>query len=92
MNTNILNKCVEELKKENPKLDYVLGMLETIIEMSQVVTVNNPTNQTQTYPSTNATFAISNNTTTGTVTLSDEEITQAETARNYAIGPIAELG
>lgn len=34
MNTNILKKCVEELKKESPKIDYVLGMLESVIELS----------------------------------------------------------
>jgi hypothetical protein len=34
MHTLILKKCVEELKKENPKIDYILGMLETIIELS----------------------------------------------------------
>lgn len=36
MNTNILKKCVEELKKESPKIDYVLGMLESVIELSDV--------------------------------------------------------
>ncbi len=34
MNTNILRKCVEELKQESPKIDYILGMLETVIELS----------------------------------------------------------
>ncbi len=34
MNTNILQKCVEELKKETPNISYVLGMLETVIEMN----------------------------------------------------------
>lgn len=29
----ILKKCLEELTKESPKLDYVRGMLETIIEI-----------------------------------------------------------
>lgn len=35
MNTNILKKCLEELSKDEPKLDYVRGMLETLIEMSE---------------------------------------------------------
>ena len=34
MNTSILIKCVDELKKDTPNLQYVLGMLETIIELS----------------------------------------------------------
>ena len=34
MNTSILQKCLDELQKENPKLDYIRGMIETIIEMS----------------------------------------------------------
>lgn len=34
MQINILKKCVEELKKPEPKIDYVLGMLESVIELS----------------------------------------------------------
>ena len=34
MNTTILQKCVEELKKSEPKIDYILGMLETLIDLS----------------------------------------------------------
>ena len=34
MNTQILTKCVEELKKESPNLSYILGMLETVIALS----------------------------------------------------------
>jgi hypothetical protein len=34
MNSQILLKCIEELKKENPKIDYILGMLETVVAMS----------------------------------------------------------
>lgn len=32
MNTNILRKCLEELNKEDPRKDYVIGMLETLID------------------------------------------------------------
>jgi len=32
MNRKILQKCIDELNKENPKLDYVRGILETIID------------------------------------------------------------
>lgn len=34
MNTTILNKCIEELKKESPNISYILGMLETVVAMS----------------------------------------------------------
>lgn len=34
MNTGILKKVIEELGKEDPKLDYVRGMLETLYLMS----------------------------------------------------------
>lgn len=33
MNTKILIKLREELKKEKPSIEYLLGMLETLIEM-----------------------------------------------------------
>lgn len=33
---SILAKCVSELKKEVPRIDYVLGMLETLMEMQAV--------------------------------------------------------
>lgn len=33
MNANILKKCLDELKKSSPKIDYVIGMLETLYEM-----------------------------------------------------------
>lgn len=33
MNNNILKKCLEELNKENPRKDYVIGMLETLIDV-----------------------------------------------------------
>ena len=34
-NTEILKKCVEELKQPTPKIDYILGMLETVIALSE---------------------------------------------------------
>jgi len=34
MNIGSLRKCVDELKAEKPRLDYVVGILETLIEMS----------------------------------------------------------
>lgn len=32
MNTSILKKCLDELNKENPRKDYVIGMIETLID------------------------------------------------------------
>lgn len=32
-NISILTKCVEELKKEKPRYDYINGLLEALIEM-----------------------------------------------------------
>lgn len=42
MNTTILQKCVEELRQEKPKIDYILGMLETVIEMSSITQTQVP--------------------------------------------------
>lgn len=42
MNVQILQKCVDELKKETFSKEYVLGMLETIIAMSAIPTSLNP--------------------------------------------------
>jgi len=32
MNTHLLRKCLEELKKDSPKIEYVCGLLEAMIE------------------------------------------------------------
>jgi len=32
---NILAKCIEELKQDKPRVDYILGMLETLMEMQE---------------------------------------------------------
>jgi hypothetical protein len=37
MNTTILKKCLDELSKDSPKLDYVRGMLETLIEIQNPI-------------------------------------------------------
>ena len=34
MNIEILRKCVEELNRADPKLDYIRGMIETLIAVS----------------------------------------------------------
>jgi hypothetical protein len=38
MNNKVLIKCIEELKKSKPRIDYVLGMLEALSEGDVVVT------------------------------------------------------
>lgn len=45
MNTNILKKCIDELKKEKPEIQYVLGMLETLYEIQKptVIVPGTPT-------------------------------------------------
>lgn len=37
MNKKILQKCVDELGKESPSIEYIKGMLETLIEMDSTV-------------------------------------------------------
>ena len=34
MNTAILSKCLEELGKQSPNIDYIKGMLETFIVLT----------------------------------------------------------
>ena len=41
MNTSVLKKCVEELKKDQPDIRYILGMLETFIELSDIPPITN---------------------------------------------------
>lgn len=36
MNTEILKKCLSELQMTAPRIDYVCGMLETLIAMQPV--------------------------------------------------------
>lgn len=46
MNTKILQKCVDEMKKDTFSKEYVLGMLETLIEMQETVVLPHPFNHT----------------------------------------------
>lgn len=34
MNTAILRKCIVELQQPEPRLDYIRGMLETLVEVT----------------------------------------------------------
>lgn len=85
MNINTLSKCVEELKKDTPNISYILGMLETVIEMNgaPVYPYAVPSSPISAYPVTTAIAG------SGLVdTLTDEEII----AQRYAGGRVAELG
>jgi hypothetical protein len=45
MNKNLLKKCIAELEKEKPNIDYLRGMLETLYEIqepSAIITNKNP--------------------------------------------------
>lgn len=43
MSKKILQKCIEELKSETFRKDYVLGMLETLVDSDSVVPFPHPT-------------------------------------------------
>lgn len=89
MQNTILQKCVEELKKENPKLDYVLGMLETVIEMSNS-TPSVP--YVPSYPLTPSYIVTTGTSGSGLVgDLSDEEKSQQEIAAKYVGGQLGQL-
>lgn len=49
MNTNILQKVIDELNKDNPRLDYVKGILETLVEAVPEIT-STPINNTTVIP------------------------------------------
>lgn len=89
MYKNILQKCIDELNKEPHKIDKVLGMLETLVEMDSI--------QPTSYPATTVVtpFQIGNSqpvylsSNVGkTVELSDEE----KLAQVYAGGPVGNVG
>ena len=75
---SILSKCVEELKKETPRIDYVLGMLETLIDMEKPSVMQNPI------------FNPTSGQTARTPSMSDEEVTN-DYAKAYTGGPVGTL-
>lgn len=85
MNITTLTKCVEELKKETPNISYVLGMLETVIEIHGGQTI-----VTQ-IPSSISTITSKNTVVSSgsglVADLSDEEIL----AQRYAGGPVGNV-
>ena len=34
---NVIKKAIEELKKDSPRLEYILGLLETLVEMNEPI-------------------------------------------------------
>lgn len=48
MNTQLLQKCVDELKKDKPDLSYLRGVLETLISLSGAVVTTSPIYNTST--------------------------------------------
>ena len=57
MNTEILTKCLKELGEQSPRIDYVRGMLETLIAMQPKAYNNEETARkelTKTMPPTHA--------------------------------------
>lgn len=80
MNPNILKRCVEELKKEAPNIQYVLGMLETVIEMMPNITIG----PSASWPAQHETKT----TPTRTETVSDEEVETPGFLKTGTIGNI----
>jgi hypothetical protein len=83
MNTKIIQKCIEELKKETFSKEYVLGMLETYVEMSGD---NSPKVMPFNYGST-GTVGTPNMVYSSATSMSDEEIIPDA----VKVGPVATL-
>ena len=75
-----LQKCIEELKKDKPSLDYVRGMLETLMDMQ--TTAGTPASIPAPTPMVSNYKAPSNHV--------DEEVTDAYTLA-YESGSIGNL-
>lgn len=91
MQKNILLKCVDELKKPSCRIDYVVGMLETLVEMDASQTIvtpyvpSYPLPMSPFSPISTATYISPSGTNVGvTQELTDEE----KLAQRYAGGPI----
>lgn len=88
MQKNILQKCLDELNKEPFKIDKVIGMLETLIEMDGGTTYPIQQYQSQPFPNnigTNPYLATTPVTGSGLVgELTPEELI----AQRYAGGPV----
>lgn len=76
-----LQKCIEELKKDQPDIRYILGMLETYLELSVGATTIASTN-----PSSAPIFMTKR--VGETVELTDEK---TDLERRYEKGPIGNI-
>ena len=88
MYKNILQKCLDELNKEPFKIDKVIGMLETLIEMDPTPTSIPPV-MNNIYPTRNVLDVNKINKTLAPVE-EDEEFN--ETAAKYVGGTIGKIG
>jgi len=88
MYKNILQKCLDELNKEPFKIDKVIGMLETLIEMDPTPTSIQPV-MNNIYPTRNVLDVNKINKTLAPVE-EDEEFN--ETAAKYVGGTIGKIG
>lgn len=92
MYKNILQKCLDELNKEPFKIDKVIGMLETLIEMD-----NSPSPYVPSYPMVqpqynplNPPYVVTSATSTGSGLVS--ELTEEEImAQRYAGGTVGAI-
>lgn len=92
MNNKILQKCVDELQKESPKIDYVLGMLESVIEMTTTSTTYTGHGYATPTPG-YGTVTIPLGIPTGTATTKSTEVDEEGSGllKTYLDGPIATL-
>lgn len=70
MNNSIIKKCLDELQKDTFRKDYVIGMLETLYELS-----SNKLKETSMplYPGMSGSLSIPNNNIESTYVKTDEE-------------------
>lgn len=82
---NVIQKCVDELNKEAPRIDYIRGMLESLLVMNEPSTISG-TNIRSTVP-----FVGGN--TASTITLQPAELSDEETTaiERYEKGPIGKI-
>lgn len=72
MNTQVLVKCLDELTKDKPNIEYVKGMLETLITLSGAPITHTVTPDMQVHEKVKEVLR--------TETVSDEEINLAKYA------------
>ncbi len=96
MKTSILQKCLDELNKATCRKDYVIGMLESLIETQDCPVF--PAVQTMPYipqstfpgmPS--PTYALSNNSGSGLVDLIPPSDETTDLANVYTRGPLGKV-